>query len=128
VAKLPELARCVRERGAELATAAVISLYRGGPSGWFAGEDASPAQSQWLLELARACDTGDYGGALHASDVFMQRAQSHAASLLERHNFLDRFGHASLQAMSQAGIAQPELAPGRRLFLALQQAHLDGRA
>jgi putative two-component system response regulator len=67
-------------------------------------------------------------GALHAADVFMRRGQRQGAGLLERHTFLERFGQASLQALAQAGGAQPDQAAVRRLFVALQQAQLDGRA
>jgi putative two-component system response regulator len=123
---LPALARCLRELGPELVTTAAGVLYRGGPGGWFAGEDAGAASEEWLRELARGCDSGRFGGALHACDVFMRRAQSHAASLLERHSFLEHFGYATLQALSRAGGEQREATAGRRLFGALQQAHLDG--
>jgi putative two-component system response regulator len=125
-AKLPMLAQCLRERGDELTAAAAAGLYRGGPSGWFAGEDAAAAGPEWLRALAQGCDSGDYRGALHASEVFMRRGQLQAVSLLERHSFLERFGHASLQALTQTGVAQSELAAGRQLFVACQQAHLDG--
>jgi hypothetical protein len=56
----------------------------------------------------------------------MRRGRVQAASLLERHNFFERFGHASLKALSQADVAQSELTAARRLFVALQQAHLAG--
>jgi putative two-component system response regulator len=125
-AMLPLLAGCLRERGTELTLAAAGGLYRGGPSGWFAGEDAAAAGAEWLRALANGCENGNYHGALHASDVFMRRAQLQAVSLLERHSFLERFGHASLQALTQTGAAQRELALGRQLFVACQQAHLDG--
>jgi putative two-component system response regulator len=126
--KLPLLAQCLRERGSELTATAAASLYRGGPSGWFAGEDAAAAGAEWLRALARGCDSGDYRGALHASDVFMRRGQLQAVSLLERHSFLERFGHASLQALTQTGVAQGELTAARQVFVACQQAHLDGRS
>jgi putative two-component system response regulator len=124
---LPALAKCLRESGAQLAVGAATALYRGGPEGWFAGEDATAARNEWLRELARGCDSGRFDGALQASDVFMRRGQTHTASLLERHSFLERFGHAMLQALSRAGDGQGEAADGRRLFGALQQAHLAGR-
>jgi putative two-component system response regulator len=124
-AKLPTLAQCLRERGTELAEAAAADLYRGGPSGWFAGEDAAAAGAEWLRALAHGCDSGDYRGALHASDVFMRRGQLQAVSLLERHSFLERFGRASLQALTQTGVAQGELTASRQVFVACQQAHLD---
>jgi excisionase family DNA binding protein len=127
-AKLPLLAHCLRERGTELAATAAAGLYRGGPAGWFAGEDAAAAGAEWLRALAHGCDSGDYRGALHASDVFMRRGQLQAVSLLERHSFLERFGHVSLQALTQTGVAQGELTAVRQLFVACQQAHLDGRS
>jgi putative two-component system response regulator len=124
---IPALAKCLRESGGQLATGVATALYRGGPQGWFAGEDASSACDEWLRELARGCDDGHFEGALHASDVFMRRGQTHTATLLERHCFLERFGHAMLQALSRVGAGQGEAAGGRRLFGALQQAHLADR-
>ena len=58
----------------------------------------------------------------------MRRGQLQAVSLLERHSFLERFGHASVQALTQTGVAQAELTAVRQLFVACQQAHLDGRS
>jgi excisionase family DNA binding protein len=127
-ATLPLLARCLRERGAELTATAAAGLYRGGTAGWFAGEDAAAAGAEWLRALARGCDSGDYRGALHASDVFMRRGQLQAVGLLERHSFLERFGHAAMQALTQTGVAQEEVTAVRQLFVACQQAHLDGRS
>jgi putative two-component system response regulator len=127
-AKLAMLAQCLRERGPELADAAAETLYHGGKPGWFAGDDASSARREWLRELARDCDSGHYRSALHASDVFLRRAEQQAASLLERYGFLERFAHATLRALSQMDVPQAELAAGRRLFGAIQQAHLDGRS
>lgn len=124
---LPALASCLRERGPEMAAAAATALYRGGPAGWFAGEDAASARDEWLRELARSCDSGRFDAALHASDVFMRRGQTHAAKLLERHRFLERFAHETLRALSLAGDGRHEAAAVRRLFVALEQAHLDGR-
>jgi putative two-component system response regulator len=124
---LPTLATCLRESGAQQAEGAVTALYRGGAPGWFAGEDAGVAREEWLRELARGCDSGRFEGALHASDVFMRRGQTRSASLLERHSFLERFGHAMLQALSRAGAEPGETAGVRRLFGALQQAHLASR-
>jgi putative two-component system response regulator len=127
-ARLPLLARCLRERGSELTATTAAALYRGGPAGWFAGEDAAAAGAEWLRALAHGCDSGDYRGALHASDIFMRRGQLQAVSLLERHCFLERFGYASLQALTQTGVAQGEMAAVRQVFVACQQAHLDGRS
>jgi putative two-component system response regulator len=124
---LPALATCLRDRGSELAAIAATALYRGGASGWFAGEDAASARDEWLHALARGCDSGRFEGALHASDVFMRRGQTHTANLLERHRFLERFGSVTLRALSLSGTGQHEAAAVRRLFEALEQAHLDGR-
>jgi putative two-component system response regulator len=126
-AKLPLLAHCLREQGTDLTATAAAGLYRGGPAGWFAGGDAVAADAEWRRALTNGCDSGDYRGALHALDVFMRRGQLQAVSLLERHSFLERFGHASLQALTKTGVAQRELPAVRQLFAACQQAHLDAR-
>ena len=47
--------------------------------------------------------------------------------MLERHGFVERFGHAVLETLARTDAPQGEIAAARRLFVALQQAHLDGR-
>jgi putative two-component system response regulator len=125
---LPALANVLKQHGAALATTAATGLYRGGAPGWFAGDEAAPAREEWLSALVRSCQSGRYAGALQASDVFLRRAYLQAAVLLERHSYVERFGRAVLQTLTQADASQSEIAAARRLFVALQQAHLDGRA
>ena len=55
----------------------------------------------------------------------MRRAHLHAASLLERHAFLERFGQVSIRALVRAGAERSELTDTRRLFTAIQQSLLD---
>ena len=52
----------------------------------------------------------------------MQRAHIHAASLLERHAFLERFGQVCARTLVRTGTEREEIARTRRLFAALQQA------
>jgi excisionase family DNA binding protein len=125
--RMPLLAGCLRDQGQQMATAAVIDLYRGRPDGWFSGDDAAPLQDRWLRELVHGCDSGNYAGALHAADVLMRLGHEHGASLLERHSYLERFSRGALQALMRAGAGRQEAAAGRRLFGAIQQAHLAGR-
>ena len=64
---------------------------------------------------------------LQASDALMRRAHSHAASLLERHAFLERFGQVAVRTLVRAGADRTEIAATRRLFTSLQQALLQTR-
>ena len=57
----------------------------------------------------------------------MLRAQGHAASLLERHAFLERFGQVCVRTLVRTGAEREEIAGTRRLFAALQQALLEAR-
>ena len=57
----------------------------------------------------------------------MRRAHSHAASLLERHAFLERFGQVAVRTLVRAGADRTEIASTRRLFTSLQQALLQTR-
>ena len=50
-----------------------------------------------------SCASGRYAGALQATDALMRRAHLHAASLLERHAFLERFGQVAVRALVRAG-------------------------
>jgi hypothetical protein len=57
----------------------------------------------------------------------MQRAHTHAASLLERHAFLERFGQVCARTLVRMGAEREEIAAARRLFASLQQALLETR-
>jgi putative two-component system response regulator len=119
------LARRLEAGGAELASIAAASLYRGGPPGWFASPEAATAIKQWLAALAKGCESGRYAGALEASELLMRRADLGAATLLERHSFLERFGEVAVRALSQDGNGNGELVATRRLVAAIQQAQLE---
>ena len=68
-----------------------------------------------------------YVGALHGTGTLMQRAHIHAASLLERHAFLERFGQVCARTLVRTGAEREEIAGARRLFAALQQGLLEAR-
>lgn len=124
---LPVLAKQLRSYGPQMASAASSAVYREGPQGWFASDLAAPELREWLDVLIVSCETGEYPPALQASDALMKRAHSHAASLLERHAFLERFGQVAVRALMRADATRTELAYTRRLFTALQQALLETR-
>lgn len=124
---LPVLAQQLRGYGAQMVSAASTAVYREGPQGWFASELAHEDLREWLGTLQTAAERGDYAPALQASDALMKRAHSHAASLLERHAFLERFGQVAVRALVRAGAARTEIAYTRRLFTALQQGLLEKR-
>jgi excisionase family DNA binding protein len=124
---LPVLAQSVATHGRQMAAAAATAVYREGPPGWFASEAATPVIDDWLQTLQTACRQGAYAPVLQASDALMRRAHSHAATLLERHAFLERFGQISVRTLVRAGADRTELASTRRLFASLQQALLETR-
>ena len=55
----------------------------------------------------------------------MRHAHGHAATLLERHLFLQHVSHAALRVLAKTQADQAELARTRRLFTAVQQAMLE---
>jgi excisionase family DNA binding protein len=122
---LPILADHVQAHGRQMAAAAAAAVYRDGPPGWFASEHAGADVRDWLTALSASCSSGRYGGVLHASQALMRRAHLHAASLLERHAFLERFGQVAVRALVRDGAKRTEIAATRRLFTSLQQALLD---
>ena len=75
--------------------------------------------------LRASCESGVYAGALQATANLMQRAHIHAASLLERHAFLERFGQVCARTLVRTGAEREEIAGTRRLFAALQQGLLE---
>jgi putative two-component system response regulator len=127
VSALPMLAELLKQHGDELARTTAAGLYRGGIAGWLVGDDAATAIADWVAALSASCERGRYAEALQASDLFLRRAYVQAAGLLERHCFLERFTRAAVHGLARAGAGQSEIAGARRLFVALQHAHLDGR-
>jgi excisionase family DNA binding protein len=124
---LPMLEQQLRAHGGQMAAAAANAVYRDGPPGWFATDAAAAELETWLGELVSGCSSGSYAGALAASESLMRRAQMHAASLLERHAFLERFGQVAVRTLVRAGAKRTEIAATRRLFTSLQQALLEAR-
>jgi excisionase family DNA binding protein len=124
---IPRLAECLGAHGRQLAAAAAAAIYREGPVGWFASEAAAPALRDWIGELRRGCESGIYTSALQGTANLMQRAHIHAASLLERHAFLERFGQVCARTLVRTGAEREEIARSRRLFAALQQGLLEAR-
>ncbi len=57
----------------------------------------------------------------------MRRAALRAASLLERHAFLERFSQVCVRTLVRTGAEREEIAGTRRLFASMQQALLDTR-
>ena len=124
---LPLLGQHLRQHGHRMAAAATAAVYREGPPGWFASDGAQEEINRWLEELGRCCVSGVYGGATQASEALMRRAHLHAASLLERHAFLERFGQVAVRGLVRASADRTEIASSRRLFASLQQALLETR-
>ena len=124
---LPLLTQSVMAHGRQMTAAAASAVYREGPPGWFASDSARPELDDWLEVLSEGCRKGVYGPVLQASDALMRRAHSHAASLLERHAFLERFGQVAVRTLVRAGADRTEIASTRRLFTSLQQALLQTR-
>ena len=124
---LPVLAETLRAHGRQLAAAAAAAIYREGPPGWFASEAASDHLLDWMTDLGAGCETGVYAGALQATASLMTRAHGHAATLLERHAFLERFGQVCVRTLVRTGAEREEIAGTRRLFASLQQALLEAR-
>jgi putative two-component system response regulator len=122
VAALAE--RLAADGAADLVARAGRSLYHGASPGWFAADEARAAIGEWTDALALGCETGRYAPVLEASDVLMRRAYLQAATLLERHAFVERFRDAAVRALSKHGAAQEDLAEARRLFAAIQQSLL----
>jgi excisionase family DNA binding protein len=122
---LPVLAEVLAQRGPQLVSTATGALYRGGEAGWFAAEHSAAARAEWLMALARGSRSGRYARAFRISDELLHRACMEAVGLLERYSFLELFGRVAVRELATAGAAHRETAAARRLFIALQQAHLD---
>jgi excisionase family DNA binding protein len=124
---LPVLAETLRAHGRQLAAAAAAAIYRDGPAGWFASDVAADHLLDWITDLGASCDSGLYAGALQATSSLMIRAHGQAATLLERHAFLERFGQVCVRTLVRTGAEREEVAGTRRLFASLQQALLEAR-
>jgi excisionase family DNA binding protein len=126
-APLPLLAETLYAHGRQLAVAAVAAIYREGPPGWFASAPAGEDLDQWLAALAASCERGRYTSAIGATAVLMRRADQRAATLLERHAFLERFSQVCVRTLARTGAEREEIAGTRRLFASMQQGLLDAR-
>jgi excisionase family DNA binding protein len=124
---LPVLAENLRAHGRQLAAAAAAAIYRDGPAGWFASDLAADHLIDWITDLGASCEAGVYTAARHATASLMARAHGHAATLLERHAFLERFGQVCVRTLVRTGAEREEIAGARRLFASLQQALLEAR-
>jgi excisionase family DNA binding protein len=124
-AALPALAGLLAKQGHQVAAAAATAIYRDGPKGWFASDTAVPDLRDWVGALAASAASGRYPGALQATDVLMRRAHMNAATLLERHAFLERFAQVAVRALARSGGERDEMTDTRRLFTSLQQSLLD---
>jgi excisionase family DNA binding protein len=124
---LPVLAENLRAHGRQLAAAAAAAIYRDGPTGWFASETAAVHLLDWITDLGASCESGVYTSARQSTTSLMTRAQGHAATLLERHAFLERFGQVCVRTLVRTGAEREEIAGARRLFASLQQALLEAR-
>ena len=124
---LAALAGLLRARGGDLLAGASAALYRDGHAGVFGRDDQTGASADWLAQVARACETGRYGAAQTATDVFMRGVSVLGTPLLERYRFLDHLAETTARALTGDGASQRDLRAARRLFASLQQAHLAGR-
>jgi excisionase family DNA binding protein len=121
----PVLAYALDQHGRRLTKLAAEALYNGGPPGWFGTEACDRDRTDWLRALARSCRTGDYAEAFEASEIFLRRSYLQATRLLERVRFMEHCGLALMRALTEAGARRDEILAARRLFAALEQAHLD---
>lgn len=119
------LAEVLRTHGPKLASAAAASIYRDGPPGWFASDDAESVLDAWMHTLADCAVSERFLAAETASEVLMRYAHNHAATLLERHLFLERFAQLTLRLVVRAEVSQEEFSKARRVFSSLQQHLLD---
>jgi hypothetical protein len=123
-APLPLLARCLRTHGPRITIAAAAAVYRDDAPGWFASPTATPVLAEFTETLGEACARGEYAPALAAHHDLMRIAAAGGAVLLERHTFLQRFGHLAIRTVVRAGGKPEELAGMRRLLTALQETGL----
>jgi excisionase family DNA binding protein len=124
---LPVLARAFQQHGAQIAAAAGAALYRDGVKGWFAREGSGAARESWATAIAQAAATGRYYLAFAATRELLSVADLHGCSLLERYSFVESAQRAVVRLLTRAGAHNDETVGARRLFVALGQAHLDGR-
>jgi hypothetical protein len=103
---------------------AAAAVYRDDAPGWFASPSATPVLADFTETLAEACARGEYAPVLAAHHDLMGIAAAAGAVLLERHTFLQRFGHFALGTVVRAGGKPEEIAGLRRLLTALQETGL----
>jgi diguanylate cyclase (GGDEF)-like protein/PAS domain S-box-containing protein/excisionase family DNA binding protein len=125
VTALPVTRDLLRERGEEIAGGAARTLYEPARSGWFAAATAADPIGRWLAALVAACGTGQYADVVGASRRLAATAGYAGASLVERHDFVDRFGEIALRRLQELQAPRDELIGLRRLVLRIRQAVLE---
>ena len=119
------VATTVRTHGAKLTAAAASSIYRNGPTGWFGAPAAFDTLADWLDALVDGCEEGQYSAVKAATDALMVQAHAHAATLLERHLFVQRFGQLTLRLVLRTEPSTEEFGQAKRLFGSIEQHLLD---
>jgi diguanylate cyclase (GGDEF)-like protein/excisionase family DNA binding protein len=120
---IPGIGDLLQADGVELATAVGRSLYAG-PSGWFGRPEAIDPLRAWVGELAVAFDGGNYEPLADSLRRLMLSATVGAATLAERHMFLERFAIALETRLVRRERPQREHSAARRTIAALQLAQL----
>jgi diguanylate cyclase (GGDEF)-like protein/excisionase family DNA binding protein/PAS domain S-box-containing protein len=125
VTALPCVAALLAERSREIAAGAGRSLYEPSRGGWFATPAAAEPIGRWLADLAGACGAGGYEEVATATRRLAATAGYAGASVLERHDFVDRFGEIALRRLQEAQAPRDELIGLRRLVLRMRQVVLE---
>lgn len=124
---LPQTADVLARLGAALLARAGQRLYRdeGAGEGWFVTEPGASHAERWLLEVADAARTGDYGRAVAASRRLARHAWIAGVPAVESDSLLELLTAAVAHELST--LRSTDTAATRRLLISLRQAMLGER-
>jgi excisionase family DNA binding protein len=122
--ELPELAELLKARGRALVDLAIRVLYEPNRPGWFAVPTNRERLHQWAGALGQSVLSADWSSALATTQDLIVESHRAGSSLVERVQYLERFGDVSVRALEQDGAAAWVALDTRRLFRNLRQVAL----
>jgi hypothetical protein len=113
---LPELAELLHTRGCSLVDLAIRLLYEPNRPGWFAVPTHRELLHRWAAAVGQDVLSADWSSALATTHDLIVESHRGGSSLVERVQYLERFGDASVRALEQEGTDGCVVLDARRLF------------
>ncbi len=125
ISALPTVGAVILERTTLLHELTLRSTYAGDDLGWFGTAEGAAELDQWFTELADGLRGGDFESVTAATAVFLVRARSGGADLLERVALLDGACQAVAAVLDSHPLPADELRDWARVDRSLRRRALE---